>query len=54
MIVGKPIRVEKIDNPSAEQVLKLHTLYLEKLKALYDNYKDVYHKDRIRDLTFVK
>jgi hypothetical protein len=54
IVVGKPIRVEKTENPSAEQVLQLHTIYLEKLQELYEKYKDVYHKDRIRDLTFVQ
>ena len=54
ILVGKPIHVEKVDKPSNEQILKLHTLYLEKLQELYEKYKDVYHKDRIRDLAFVK
>ena len=52
--VGRPISVEKVDNPSDEQILKLHSMYLERLQELYEKYKDIHHKDRIRDLKFVK
>ncbi|CAL8071231.1 unnamed protein product [Calicophoron daubneyi] len=41
-VVGEPITVEQTDNPSREQVSALKALYLEKLKALFHQYKGRY------------
>ncbi|KAL6055028.1 diacylglycerol O-acyltransferase 1 [Balamuthia mandrillaris] len=49
-VVGAPLQVPKIEEPTAEDVDKWHALYIEKLTELYDTYKDVYDKDRIRDM----
>ena len=52
-LVGKPIIVEQILHPSQADIDKLHAEYIKQLKQLYDEYKDVYHKDRIRDMRIV-
>ncbi len=51
--MGKPIPVEKVDTPTSEQILDLHAIYLKELQDLYDRYKDEFHKDRKRELSFV-
>ncbi|KAJ3206720.1 Diacylglycerol O-acyltransferase 2 [Dinochytrium kinnereticum] len=53
-VVGAPLEVEKVEKPSQEQIDELHGKYLAHLTALYDEYKDIYFKDRVRDMKFVK
>jgi 2-acylglycerol O-acyltransferase 2 len=52
-VVGKPIRVEKVEKPSNEEIDELHAHYLKDLKKLYDDFKDLYHKDRKQEIRFV-
>jgi hypothetical protein len=41
-VVGKGIKVEKIKNPSKDQIDKLHELYLDELRKLFEEHKDKY------------
>ncbi|XP_067122256.1 LOW QUALITY PROTEIN: 2-acylglycerol O-acyltransferase 2-like [Centruroides vittatus] len=41
-VVGKPIEVEKTENPTDEQIQKLHQAYIESLQQLFDEHKDKY------------
>ena len=38
--VGSPIPVEKVENPSEQQINKLHSEYKEKLKELFEQHRD--------------
>ena len=38
--VGSPIPVEKVENPSEQQMNKLHSEYKEKLKELFEQHRD--------------
>jgi hypothetical protein len=38
-VVGKPIDVTKVEHPTNEQVIELHTKFVTELKALYDRHK---------------
>ena len=42
VVVGKPIPVEKIENPSNDQIESLHTKYVEELQNLYNEYNPIY------------
>lgn len=42
VIVGKPIDVEKIENPTEDDVNQLHKKYIQELQALYDKHKANY------------
>ena len=42
VVVGKPIPVEKIENPSNDQIESLHTKYVEELQNLYNEYNPKY------------
>jgi len=42
MVVGEPIHVRKIGNPSEEDVNNLHSRYITKLKNLYKKYNILY------------
>ncbi|KAJ3094282.1 2-acylglycerol O-acyltransferase 1 [Phlyctochytrium planicorne] len=53
-IVGKPLDVVRVEDPSNEQVEELHQRYLLELRKLYDEYKDLFFKDRKRDMAYVK
>jgi 2-acylglycerol O-acyltransferase 2 len=52
-VVGKPISVEKVENPTTEQIEELHGRYLKELQDLYDDFKDMYHKDRKQEMRFI-
>jgi len=53
VVVGEAIEVPKIEKPTKEDIDKYHSIYMEALQHLYDQYKDIYAKDRIQDLQFV-
>ena len=38
-VVGKPIDVTKVENPTNEKVIELHTKFINEIKALYDRHK---------------
>ena len=42
VVVGKPLPVEKKENPSSEDIEKLHHQYVEALTALYEEYNPKY------------
>ncbi|KAI8921461.1 diacylglycerol acyltransferase [Entophlyctis helioformis] len=52
-VVGKPIECPQIDEPTREQIAEYHQKYMDGLQRLYDEHKDVYAADRIKDLTFI-
>ena len=41
-VIGKPIKVNKIDNPTLNDILQLHNVYINRLQILYDDYKHLY------------
>ncbi|KAJ3206719.1 diacylglycerol O-acyltransferase 1 [Dinochytrium kinnereticum] len=53
-VFGAPIHVTKIDQPTHKEIDDLHTEYLRQLQKLYDDYKDIFFTDRIREMEFVK
>lgn len=40
VVVGSPVPVEKVENPSEQQISKLHSEYKEKLTELFDKHRD--------------
>uniref|UniRef100_A0A915IU28 Uncharacterized protein n=1 Tax=Romanomermis culicivorax TaxID=13658 RepID=A0A915IU28_ROMCU len=42
VVVGKPIEVERIENPSMEQINDLHRVYKEELVKLFEGHKVKY------------
>lgn len=40
--MGRPIPVEKVENPTREQVDELHRKYCEELTKLFDEHKTKY------------
>lgn len=53
VVVGSPIPVRKVANPSQEEIDKLHSRYIEDLKQLYEKYKDKYHPTDSSELLIV-
>ena len=39
MLIGNPILVDKVDEPSVAQVDELHERYLSEMRALFDQHK---------------
>ena len=52
-LVGNPIEVSKVDNPSEEFLLNLQGRYIAELRRLWDEYKDMFATDRVGDLEIV-
>ncbi|XP_072483433.1 acyl-CoA wax alcohol acyltransferase 1 [Notamacropus eugenii] len=52
-VVGEPVMVPKIENPSQETVDKYHTLYIEALQNLFDEYKTQYGASKTQELLFL-
>ena len=42
IVVGKPMPVEKVEEPSSEEIENLHAKYVEELQKLYTEYNPVY------------
>ncbi|KAG8169622.1 hypothetical protein KVR01_000367 [Diaporthe batatas] len=53
IVVGRPIKVVQADNPDNAEVDRLHDLYVEELRAVWDRYKDEFARDRIEEMEFL-
>lgn len=52
-VVGKPIRVEQNKNPSLDDIEKVQKLYITELTEIWDKYKDVYARNRKREMKLI-
>ena len=48
VVVGKPIPVEKVAEPSDEQIDQLHVKYVQELKKLYETYRPYYGQEGVK------
>jgi len=48
VVVGQPIPVQKNPNPTAEEIGRVHSQYIEGMKDLYDEYNKVYGNVNIK------
>ncbi|PRP86074.1 hypothetical protein PROFUN_03061 [Planoprotostelium fungivorum] len=53
-VVGRPIKVQKMEKATDEAIENLKAQYIRELKALYDRHKDTYAKDRKEELDIVQ
>lgn len=49
-LVGAPIPVKKVENPSEEQINELHSKYVRKLKELFEEHRDACGESRDTEL----
>jgi len=49
-VVGNPIHLEQVKEPTDEQVDKAHAQYIEELQRIYTEFKDEYAKERAQAL----
>ncbi|KAA8586461.1 hypothetical protein FQN60_000297 [Etheostoma spectabile] len=52
-VVGRPIRVERKEKPTVEELDALHQLYMDELSNLFDEHKGNYGVDKDTHLNFV-
>ncbi|XP_038563346.1 2-acylglycerol O-acyltransferase 2 isoform X1 [Micropterus salmoides] len=52
-VVGQPIRVERNEKPTAEELDALHQLYMDELSNLFEEHKGNYGVDKDTHLNFV-
>ena len=48
VVVGAPIPVEKVPNPSVEEIAVLHAKYVAELEALYNKYNPLYGDSNVQ------
>ena len=48
VVVGKPLFVEKVENPSKEQIENLHENYVQELTKLYEEYNPKYGDTNVK------
>ncbi|KAL1872062.1 diacylglycerol O-acyltransferase 1 [Diaporthe australafricana] len=53
IVVGRPVKVVQADNPDNAEVDRLHELYVEELRAIWDRYKDEFAEDRLGEMEFL-
>ncbi|CAG2110992.1 unnamed protein product, partial [Medioppia subpectinata] len=47
-VVGKPISVAKVENPSSQQINELHNKYIDNLRQLFNENKDKYGLNELK------
>eukprot|EP00013_Stygamoeba_regulata_P029556 CAMPEP_0177648162 /NCGR_PEP_ID=MMETSP0447-20121125/10683_1 /TAXON_ID=0 /ORGANISM="Stygamoeba regulata, Strain BSH-02190019" /LENGTH=341 /DNA_ID=CAMNT_0019150789 /DNA_START=74 /DNA_END=1099 /DNA_ORIENTATION=- len=52
-VVGAPIPLPKLENPSREQILKYHTIYVEALRQLFEDHREKYAQPGTEDFQVV-
>ncbi|KAJ7102983.1 DAGAT-domain-containing protein [Mycena crocata] len=52
-VIGRPIHVTQTENPSLEEVMRMQKLYIEELERIWNTYKDVFAKARVRELSII-
>jgi 2-acylglycerol O-acyltransferase 2 len=54
IVVGRPIKVEKMKTPSDDYVAELQKKYVEELQLIWDTWKDEFASDRIAELKIIE
>ncbi|KAF0358388.1 diacylglycerol acyltransferase [Gigaspora margarita] len=53
-VVGRPIEVKKIENPTEQDLLEVQKKYIDELFNIWNTYKDEYAKNRVSELTLIE
>lgn len=48
VVVGAPIKINQISNPSKEEIEKTHQHYMRELQKLYNKYNQIYGDERVK------
>ena len=48
VVVGEPINVAKVEEPTREQIADLHDKYVKALQALYQKYNPKYGDEKVK------
>ena len=48
VVVGKPLEVAKVENPSREEISDLHARYVQAVTDLYQEYNPIYGDENIK------
>ena len=52
-VVGKPIPVSQVDEPTQEQIDQLHSTYIHELTSLFNQHKGAYLDDKTIELEII-
>ncbi|KAF2456628.1 diacylglycerol acyltransferase-domain-containing protein [Lineolata rhizophorae] len=53
VVVGRPITVQKKERPEEAYIDELHTRYVSELKKIWDDWKDIFAKERVTEMEIV-
>ena len=48
VVVGNPVKVKQIENPTREEIEKMHEIYVKELQKLYDKYNPIYGDKNVK------
>ncbi len=48
VVVGGPVSVPRIDNPTEEDVMEYHKMYVAAVQKLYDDYNPIYGDAKVK------
>ncbi|KAK4949621.1 diacylglycerol O-acyltransferase 1 [Elasticomyces elasticus] len=54
VVVGRPVHVVQAEKPDPRYVEELHALYVEELRRIWDEWKDVFARDRKEEMEIVE
>ena len=54
VVVGRPIQVMKDEKPDAKYVDEIHARYVDELLRLWEEWKDVFARDRKGELEIIE
>jgi len=52
-VIGRPVHIKQTDQPTKEMVEEVQARYIEELMRIWNTYKNLYARDRLRELTLV-
>jgi len=52
-VIGRPVHVQKMSNPTVEQIREVQEAYIAELMRIWNTYKDEFARTRRRELSII-
>ena len=48
VVIGSPIKVDRVESPTKEEIESMHAKYVEELQKLYKKYNPIYGNKNVK------
>ena len=48
VVIGSPIKVDRVESPTKEEIESMHAKYVEELQKLYEKYNPIYGDKNVK------